>query len=91
MASRAYYGCEFINYNSSDDVTHGDFVEMLAKTISYKPKLWNLVKFTLAQPSDGYEHKFHVIFNQIIDDTEFQEFADSFKHLQTTSTHGLEL
>lgn len=92
MASSAFYGCEFINYNSTDDITHEDFVEMLVKTISFRPKLWNMVKFTTASVDDKYMHRrFSVIFNNIADNDEYKEFAEAFKHLQTTSLYGLEL
>ena len=91
MTSSAFYGCEFVNHNSTDDITHEDFVEMLVKTISFRPKLWNMVKFTIANESDGYEHHFSVIFNDVADDEEFNEFAEAFKHLQTTSLYGLKL
>ena len=91
MTSKAYYGCGFINYNSTDGVTHEEFVEMLVKTISFKPKLWNMVKFTIATNSDEYTFKFSVIFNNIADNDEYNEFAEAFKHLQTTSLYGLKL
>ena len=91
MTSSAFYGCEFVNHNSTDDITHEDFVEMLAKTISFKPKLWNMVKFTIATNSDEYTFKFSVIFNNIADNDEYDEFAEAFKHLKMTEIYGLEL
>ena len=92
MTSSAFYGCEFINHNSTDDITHEDFVEMLVKTISFKPKLWNMVKFTTASVDDKYMHRrFSVIFNNIADNDEYKEFVEAFKHLTLTEIHGLEL
>ena len=86
MTSSAFYGCEFVNHNSTDDITHEDFVEMLAKTISFKPKLWNMVKFTTASVDDKYMHRrFSVIFNNIADN---DEYADSMGRL---TTHRVEI
>mgnify|MGYP003404989489 CR=1 FL=1 len=94
MASKAYYGCEFCNYNS-DSLSHSEFVDFLAKNISFKPKSWNLVKFTHDAKSenvdDGINNKFNVIFNHIIDEDEFNEFIEPFKDLELTSVYGLQL
>ena len=92
MTSKAYYGCEFTNYNSTESVTHGEFVDMLVKTISFRPKLWNMVKFTTASVGDKYmDRRFSVIFNNIADNDEYKEFVEAFKHLTLTEIHGLEL